>query len=127
MPCLILLTPNDQQAMNANGVSLVYKPQLNPPSFARTSASIHAVHLPPPSTYGAFDRYEGFATIPSEISWRFALYPTAENESPTWAGRFDYISAELKRVVFQVRPSNTTSLKLGSPVLQSSIQTCESD
>jgi hypothetical protein len=28
-----------------------------------------------PTSLGSFDKYEGFAQVPGEISWRFPLYP----------------------------------------------------
>jgi hypothetical protein len=49
------------------GVALVYKVKLTP-SFPRTSISIHALYLPAPSSLGDYDRFEGFAFIPDEIS-----------------------------------------------------------
>lgn len=99
--------------------------QLNPPSFARNNISILAVHLPDPSSYGDFDSYEGFAFIPKEISWRFKLYPTPENISPSWAGRFDLISAEMKNVEVQVRLSNSKTGKLGPGILTNNISYCK--
>lgn len=92
MPCSVTLEPVDKNLKNAKGVALIYKVQLNPPSAARTNISILAVHLPAPSSFGNYDSYEGFATKPGEISWRFKLYPTPEEESPSWAGRIDTIS-----------------------------------
>jgi hypothetical protein len=99
--------------------------QLHPPSFARTNVSILAVHLPEPSSYGNYDSYEGFAFIPDEISWRFRLYPTQEEESPTWAGRFDLISAEMESVEVQVRLSNSKTEKLGPSILAKDIKSCK--
>lgn len=109
---------------NAKGVALVYKVQLNPPSFARTNISILAVHLPEPSSYGDYDSYEGFAYIPEEISWRFKLYPTPEEYGPSWAGRFDLITADVKNAVVQVRLSNTKTDKLGPSVLTNTFSNC---
>ncbi|MEY9979079.1 hypothetical protein [Lysinibacillus sp. RC79] len=125
MPCSLILEPVDKSMKNAKGEALIYKVQLNPPSFARTNLSILAVHLPEPSFYGDFDGYEGFAFIPKEISWRFKLYPTSEELSPTWAGRFDAITAEMKNVEVQVRLSNSKSGKLGPSVLSNSISNCK--
>ena len=82
MPCSMVLSPTDKDLKNAMGTALVYKVQLNPPSFARTNVSIIAVHLPEPKTYGDYDSYEGFAFKPNEISWRFKLYRTPEKDSP---------------------------------------------
>lgn len=57
-PCSLVLEPVDKKLKNAKGVALVYKVQLNPPSFARMNISILAVHLPAPSSYGDYDSYE---------------------------------------------------------------------
>jgi hypothetical protein len=125
MPCSMVLEPVDKNLKNAKGTALIYKVQLNPPSFARTNVSILAVHLPEPSSYGNYDSFEGFAFIPDEISWRFKLYPTPEEYSPTWAGRFDLITAEMKNVEVQVRLSNTKSEKLGPKILTNNIKYCK--
>ncbi|MCY7900608.1 hypothetical protein [Bacillus inaquosorum] len=124
MPCSVILEPVDQNLKNAKGVALIYKVQLNPPSAARTNISILAVHLPEPSSYGNYDSFEGFASKPGEISWRFKLYPTPEEESPSWAGRFDLITAEMKNVKVQVRLSHSRTQKLGPSVLTSNIESC---
>ncbi|MCM3761187.1 hypothetical protein M3212_10380 [Alkalihalobacillus oceani] len=125
-PCSMVLNPIDKELKNTQGVALVYKVQLRPPSFARTNISILGVHLPEPSTYGDYDSYEGFVFIPEEISWRFKLYPTPEQESPTWAGRFDEITAEMgENVVVQVRLSNSKTEKLGPIILESNIKSCK--
>ncbi|AXI30573.1 hypothetical protein CIB87_16660 [Priestia megaterium] len=124
MPCNLILEPVDKHLKNAKGTALIYKVQLNPPSFARTNISIMAVHLPYPSTYGRYDQYEGFATIPGYISWRFKLYSTPEEDGVTWAGKFDWITEEMKNIKIQVRPSNFKTEKLESPVLQSSLSSC---
>ena len=88
-----MLKVADKNLINAKGTALVYKVQLRSPSFTRTNVSILGVHLPEPSSYGNSDSYEGFAFIPDEISWCFKLYPSPEKDSPTWAGRFDEITA----------------------------------
>ena len=125
MPCSMVLNPIDSTLSNAKGSALVYKVQLRPPSFARTNISVLAVHLPNPSAYGNYDSYEGFAFIPNEISWRFKLYPTQE-VGPTWAGRFDEITAEMDNVEIQVRLSNSKNDKLGPPILlKNNIKNCK--
>ena len=83
------------------------------------------VHLPEPSSYGNSDSYEGFAFIPDEISWRFKLYPSPEKDSPTWAGRFDEITAKMINVEVQVRLSYSKTEKLGSILLKSNIKYCK--
>jgi hypothetical protein len=125
MPCSMVLNPNDKDLKNAMGTTLVYKVQLNPPSFARTNISIIAVHLPKPSSYGNYDSYEGFAFKPNEISWRFKLYPTPESDSPTWAGRTDLITADMENAQVQVRLSNTKTEKLGPIILRNQINYCK--
>jgi hypothetical protein len=125
MPCSMVLEPVDENLKNAKGTALIYKVQLNPPSFPRTNVSILAVHLPEPSSYGNYDRYEGFAFIPGEISWRFRLYPTPEEDRPTWAGRFDLITARMKNAEVQVRLSNSKTEKLGPSVLTKPITYCK--
>ncbi|YCA41628.1 hypothetical protein M1E11_12380 [Bacillus sp. JZ8] len=125
MPCSLILEPVDKNLKNAKGVGLIYKVQLNPPSFARTNISILAVHLPNPSSFGNYDSYEGFSSIPNEISWRFKLYPTAEEDSPTWAGRFDLITAEMRNVNVEVRLSNSKTQKLGPAILRGNLKSCE--
>jgi hypothetical protein len=124
MPCSLVLNPAENNLNNAMGAALIYKVQLNPPSFARTNISIIAVHLPEPSRYGNYDGYEGFALKPNEISWRYKLYPTHEEDSPTWAGRFDLITAEMENVQVQVRLSNSKTEKLGPIVLSNHIKHC---
>ncbi len=123
LPCSVILDPLNKADKNAKGVALVYKVRLTP-SFPRTSISIHGIHLPEPSVLGNYDTYEGFAFIPNEISWRFKLYPSEEG-SPTWAGRIDDITAEMKGVQIQVRPSNSKTEKLGPPVLTNSSEACK--
>ncbi|MDP4087493.1 MAG: hypothetical protein Q8934_23295 [Bacillota bacterium] len=124
-PCSMVLEPTDKKLENSKGTALIYKVRLRPASFARTNISILGVHLPKPSSYGNYDSYEGFAFIPSEISWRFRLYPTPEIDSPTWAGRFDEITAKMENVKVQVRLSNSKNEKLGPPILKSNINKCK--
>ena len=124
-PCSMVLEPTDKNLGNSKGAALIYKVRLRPASFARTNISILGVHLPKPSSYGNYDSYEGFAFIPSEISWRFRLYPTPEIDSPTWAGKFDEITAEMENVKVQVRLSNSKNEKLGPPILRNNINKCK--
>ncbi|WP_461673298.1 hypothetical protein [Priestia megaterium] len=127
MPCNLTLEPLDKKLKNAKGMGLIYKVQLNPPSFERTNISILAVHLPEPSSFGDYDSYEGFASIPNEISWRFKLYPTPEEDTPTWAGRFDLITAKMRNTKVEVRLSNSKTKKLGQPILRGTLKSCEED
>lgn len=125
MPCTLTLEPVNKSLTKAKGAALVYQAEFIENSFPRTNLSILAVHLPKPSTYGDFDYYEGFAFIPEEISWRFTLYPTTEEGRTTWAGKFDYITAEMKNVEVQVRPSNSKTEKLGAAILTNKIDYCK--
>ncbi|MBT2701060.1 hypothetical protein J7E79_27615 [Bacillus sp. ISL-40] len=124
-PCSIVLEPIDKKLENAKGSALIYKVRLREPSFVRTNISILGVHLPKPSSFGNYDSYEGFAFMPREISWRFRLYPTPEIDSPTWAGRFDEITAKMENIEVQVRLSNTKNEKLGPPILRGKINKCK--
>jgi hypothetical protein len=71
------------------------------------------------------DRYEGFAFKPNEISWRFTLHPTPEIDGPTWAGRFDLITAKMENAEVQVRLSNSKTEKLGPSVLVNRMNNCK--
>jgi hypothetical protein len=78
-----------------------------------------------PTSLGSFDKYEGFAQVPGEISWRFPLYPAPpEAEIPTWTGRIDDISGPLERASIQVRLSNSRTNALGPIVLENSMNKC---
>lgn len=124
-PCSMVLEPIDKKLENAKGTALIYKVRLREPGFERTNISILGVHLPEPSSFGNYNSYEGFAFKPSEISWRFRLYPTSEIDSPTWAGRFDEITAKMENIEVQVRLSNTKNEKLGPPILRGNINKCK--
>ncbi|MCR8645210.1 hypothetical protein NV379_21375 [Paenibacillus sp. N1-5-1-14] len=124
MPCSSILEPVNTGFVNAKGAALVYKVKLSP-SFPRTSISIQANHLPTPSSIGEYDSFEGFVFTQNEISWRFRLYPTPEEGSPTWAGRFDEITADLANSKIEVRFSNSKTGNLGPVVLTGSINSCK--
>src|SRR5699024_65881 len=97
------------------------------PLGERTSIDILAHGLPNPSLLGDFDSYEGFAQVPNIISWRFRLYPTPEQDTPTWAGRFDYITLRLTpNTKVQVRLSTSMTTQLGPVVLQATLNNCVS-
>ncbi|MBS2772922.1 hypothetical protein PNH38_07390 [Anoxybacillus rupiensis] len=124
LPCSMILPSVDQRSKNANGAALIYKVKLTP-SFPRTSISIHALHLPAPSTLGNYDTYEGFAFIPGEISWRFKLQPIQEKHGSIWAGKIEDITAQMTGVQIQVRPSNSKTRQLGAPVLTNHVKYCK--
>jgi len=123
-PCSLILNAKPDLPVNARGVALAYRIILDT-GGERTSLSIHAQYLPDPSTLGSYDRYEGFARVAGEISWRFPLYPVpAAIGNPTWAGRIDDISGPLERAVVQVRLSNSATDALGPAVLENAMSKC---
>lgn len=124
LPCSMVLNPINSELVNAKGTALIYPVQLLP-SFPRTNISILGVHLPKPSAYGDYDSYEGFAMIPEVISWRFRLYPTPEIDGPTWAGRFDEITAAMDNVDVHIRLSNSKLDKLGPAILAGNTSACK--
>jgi hypothetical protein len=124
LPCSLVLEPLNTNYVNAKGVVLIYKVKLTP-SFPRTSISIHATHLPSPSSFGEYDGFEGFVFIQNEISWRFKLHPSPEEGGPTWAGRFDEITADLANSKIEVRLSDSKTGNLGAVVLANSINFCK--
>ncbi|MDI3412485.1 hypothetical protein QKW52_28820 [Bacillus sonorensis] len=102
------------------------------PVRERQSVGIYADWMPLPSSFGEYDRYEGFAQIPGEISWRFKMYPVKE-DAPSWfggtpwAGKFDEISLELPaNTQVQVRLSDSKTQRLGPAVLQNTLSGCRS-
>ena len=123
MPCGLILEPVNNSEINEKGVALIYKVKLTS-SFPRTSISIHAIHLLRPSDYGEYDSFEGFSFIENEISWRFKLYPTPEEDGPTWAGRIDNITANLENSKLEVRLANSKTGKVGPAILSNSISLC---
>jgi hypothetical protein len=122
--CSCVLEPLNTIYVNAKGVVMVNKVKITP-SFPRTSISIHATHLPNLSSFGEYDGFEGFSFIANMISWRFKLYPTPEENGPTWAGRIDDITANLENSRIEVRLSNSKTGKLGPAVLSNSINFCK--
>lgn len=125
LPCSLILNPVGEISVNARGAALVYNIEREV-GGERTSVSIVAHHLPAPSSLGDYDSYEGFAQIPGVISWRFRLYPTPEPDNPTWAGRFDDISADLTdpQAKIQVRLANSRTNALGPAVLENTMDNC---
>lgn len=131
-PCSLVLLGHVQThtPVNAKGAALAYWIQRMGTDY-RISLSLHAQYLPDPASLGNYDRYEGFAQVPGEISWRFTLYPTpgqsavSEEEVPTWAGRFDLISAPLEKAVVQVRLSNSKTGVLGPVILENQMTACK--
>jgi hypothetical protein len=124
LPCSLVLETVNPSYVNSKGVVLVNKVKLTA-SFPRTSISIHANHLPKPSSFGEYDGFDGIAFIQNEISWRFRLHPTAEEGDPTWVGRFEDITADLANSKIEVRLSNLKTGKLGPVVLASNINFCK--
>ncbi|MBW4082363.1 hypothetical protein HYD27_13330 [Paenibacillus sp. S150] len=124
-PCSLILDAKENMPVNAKGVALAYR-VVRDAGGERTSLSIHAQYLPDPASLGNYDRYEGFAQVPGEISWRFPLYPApAATGNPTWAGRIDDISGPLERAAVQVRLSNSRTNTLGPIVVENVMSKCK--
>lgn len=142
LPCSVVLHP-ELNIPNARGAALVYVVRheyrgKSPAIRERYSISIHAIHLPPPSLFGNYDEYEGFAQIPGKISWRFNLLPIRDPKlgqsppvPPTWAGRIDEISTTLAPATrVRVRLSSSEPTPYGPPapigpvVLSGTLATC---
>ncbi len=134
-PCSIVLEPV-KDIPNIQGTALitkVKKPYTNDPSSPvreRTSVGIYADWMPPPSAFGDYDQYEGFAQIPGVISWRFKMV-MVEEENPSWfggspwVGKFDEISAELTADTrVEMRVSNSKTNQLGPIILQNTLKGC---
>lgn len=113
--------------INTKGVALVYSVKRDF-DIKRISLSIHALYLRNPSSFGGYDRYEGFAQVPGEISWRFPLYQAPnEMEFPIWTGQIDDITGTglLERALVQVRLSNSKTNTLGPVVLEQHMSKCK--
>jgi hypothetical protein len=124
-PCSLVLDAAQNMPINAKGAALAYVIKRDT-GMDRTSLSIHAQYLPSPSSLGDYDRYEGFAEVPGEISWRFTLLPVTlpGTDIPIWSGRIDDITGPLERAVVQVRLSNSRTDKLGPIVLEKNMNQC---
>ncbi|MDQ1914679.1 hypothetical protein RAC89_30310 [Paenibacillus sp. GD4] len=137
-PCSVVLRATMKEIPNAQGVALItkvrkpYAESATSPVRERQSVGIYADWLPSPSVFGEYDRYEGFAQVPGEISWRFTMHPVKENTpswfgGTPWVGKFDEISQELPLITrVEVRLSNTGTQELGPVVLQNTLQACGS-
>ncbi|UUZ81133.1 hypothetical protein LJK88_41535 [Paenibacillus sp. P26] len=134
-PCSVVLHPVSE-IPNAQGMTLIAKVKkpfaesASGPLRERQSVGIYADWLPAPSSFGDYDRYEGLAQIPGEISWRIKLYPVKE-DTPSWfggtpwVGKFDEISTALPdQTRVEVRLSNSRTDKLGPIILQNTLQGC---
>ncbi|GKU84004.1 hypothetical protein [Niallia sp. NCCP-28] len=120
--CSEILEPVTDISKNAKGVALIYNIERKF-NDKRTSLSVHALHLPNPSSYGNYDSYEVLAYIPEEISWVFRLHPMTEHKETIWVGKEEEISFEYKPIRIKVRTFNTATSKSGPVVLQKNI-TC---
>lgn len=133
--CTVYLKPV-REMPNAQGMALITKvqrafdPSAASPIRERGSIGVYADWMPPPSSFGDYDQFEGFVQIPGVISWRLKLYPIQE-ETPSWfggtpwAGKFDEITAKLPPDTrIEVRLSNSATGKLGAPVLHGTLQGC---
>jgi hypothetical protein len=134
-PCSLVLKPV-MDIPNAQGTAIItkvkkpYTSESTSPVRERKGVGIYADWLPFPSSFGAYDQYEGFAQIKGEISWRFKLYLVKE-DTPSWfggnpwAGKIDEISAKLPvNASVEVRLSNSKTKKLGPVILQNTLYVC---
>ncbi|MEG6615339.1 LysM peptidoglycan-binding domain-containing protein [Peptococcaceae bacterium 1198_IL3148] len=120
LPSCTLLKPKEKRvSTDALGSAMIRTlADIRP---GRTAISIVAHGLPKPSVYGAFNGYEALTSIPSNIAWRWILYPSMEPLT-TWAGTFAEISASLTPdTVIEVRPVNTITKQTGSAILSGSL------
>lgn len=90
----------------------------------RTSLSVHALHLPKPTSFGDYDGYEVIAYIPEEISWIFSLSPLTKYGVTSWSGNLDEVSPIMLPTHIKVRTVNTTTKKKGPIVLEKTLKTC---
>ena len=117
LACTVILEPKMDINGNAKGVALIYNIERKF-SDKRTSLSIHALHMPKPSSFGNYDSYEVLAFIPNEISWVFPLTRYTENN---WAGIWDEISPTMRPTQIKVRPINSQTNIFGPVVLEGNV------
>ena len=122
-PCLAILEPTKNIPKNARGVALIYNIERKF-NDERTSLSVHALHLPKPSSFGDYDGYEVLAYIPKEISWIFSLSPLTKYGETTWAGNLDEVSPVMRPTRIKVRAVNTTTKETGPIVLEKILKPC---
>lgn len=134
-PCSIVLKPV-KPIPNAIGTVLIsevkqrYTDSPTSPWRERESISIHTDWMPPPSSLGDYDGYEGFAQVPGEISWRFKLSqcdaPQKLWKGTTWVGNFSEITYGIPiNTRVQVRLSNSKTHKLGPVILENTLMRCQ--
>ncbi|PIC64061.1 hypothetical protein CSV79_08360 [Sporosarcina sp. P13] len=122
-PCSAILEPTKNIPKNARGVALIYTIERKF-NDERTSLSVHALHLPKPSSFGDYDGYEVLAYIPEEITWTFSLSPITNYGETTWVGNLDEISPTMRPTRIKVRTINTVTKKTGPIVLEKIVKPC---
>lgn len=122
-PCSAILEPTKNIPKNARGVALIYNIERKF-NDERTSLSVHALHLPKPSSFGDYDGYEVVAYIPKEISWIFSLSPLTKYGETTWTGNLDEVSPVMRPTRIKVRAVNTTTNITGPIVLEKILEPC---
>lgn len=122
-PCSVILEPTKNATENSRGVALIYNIERKF-NDERTSLSVHALHLPKPSSFGDYDGYEVLAYVPKEISWIFSLSPFTNNGETTWAGKLDEVSPVMRPTRIKVRTVNTTTKNTGPIVLEKILKPC---
>ncbi|MGE8077345.1 hypothetical protein [Peribacillus loiseleuriae] len=116
-PCAEILEPTKNAPENARGVALIYNIEREF-NDKRTSLSVHALHLPKPSSFGNYNDYEVLAYIPEKISWRFSLI---QYDDTSWGGKSDEISPLMRPTQIKVRPISTTTNNTGPVVLEKTV------
>ncbi len=122
-PCSVILEPTKNVPKNARGVALIHNIERKF-NDERTSLSVHALHLPKPSSFGDYNGYEVLAYIPKEISWIFSLSPLTKYGETIWAGNLDEVSPVMRPTRIKVRTVNTTTKKTGPIVLEKILKPC---
>jgi hypothetical protein len=113
-PCAKILESAEGVPENARGVALIYNIEREF-NDKRTSLSVHALHLPEPSSFGDYNGYEVLAYIHEKISWRFSL---TQYKDTSWAGKLDEISPTMRPTQIKVRTINTATNNIGPVVLE---------
>lgn len=119
--CVILESRNASLSADAQAVTLVQK--LTNSNHAITFT---AVSLPPPSTFGNFDQYEGFVGIPGIGGFGLVLQPV-QTELPSWTGTLQFKPLLSAGNQVYVLPGNSMTGVSGSSVLSTNLNACVED
>ena len=97
----MVLEPKDKHLTNAKGTALIYKVQLRPPSMARTNISILGVHLPSDLLMEITIVMKDLRIYLMKLVGVLDSILLKKRDSPTWAGRFDEITAKIENVEYR--------------------------